>query len=129
MLNVKLLCKVNNTVGEPVESRDVGFGDHLGFVCPYTTDALSGAQLCLRTPGVSVKESGESADNAIATDQLISYTYNATELLMQIGTIILVGSIGMNDTVVIFLDQIIIRPDKTFREKILEKLIKIKHES
>jgi len=82
-----------------------------------------------KSKGVSVKESGESADNAIATDQLISYTYNATELLMQIGTIILVGSIGMNDTVVIFLDQIIIRPDKTFREKILEKLIKIKHES
>jgi hypothetical protein len=82
-----------------------------------------------KSRGVSVKESGESADNAIATDQLISYTYNATELLMQIGTIILVGSIGMNDTVIIFLDQIIIRPDKTFREKILEKLIKIEHES
>ena len=74
-------------------------------------------------------ESGESADNAIATDQLISYTSNAAELLMQIGTIILVGSIGMNDTVVIFFDQIIIRPDKTFGEKILEKLIEIKHKS
>lgn len=77
----------------------------------------------------SVNESGESADNAIATDQLISYTSNATELLMQIGTIILVGSIGVNDTIVVFFDQIIIRPNKTFREKIFEKLIEIKHDS
>ena len=77
---------------------------------------------------VSVTESGESADNAIATNQLISYTSNATELLMQIGTIILVGSIGMNDTVAISFHQVIVRPDKPFGEKILKKLIEIKHE-
>jgi len=74
-------------------------------------------------------KSRESADNAIATDQSISYTSNATELLMQIGTIILIRSIGMNDTFIIFFDQIIVGPDKTFREKILEKLIEIKHKS
>lgn len=74
-------------------------------------------------------KSRESADNAIATDQLISYTSNATELLMQIGTIILIGSIGMNDTFIIFFDQMPGVPDKTFREKILEKLIEIKHKS
>jgi len=74
-------------------------------------------------------KSRESTDNAIATDQSISYTSNATELLMQIGTIILVRSIGMNDTFIIFFDQIIVGPNETFREKILEKLIEIKHKS
>jgi hypothetical protein len=49
--------------------------------------------------------------------------------MMQKGTIILVRSIDMNDTIVVSFHQSIIGPDKPFREKILQKLIEIKHKS